>query len=102
MASCEAQHNFKTRIGPLPSGASVLAAGEQSASTKLQHRKVTGIDMEAYAVFAASDEAPLPQPKAFVLKSVSDFADDEKDDSIQPYTVYDAAISRTLTVWSFG
>jgi nucleoside phosphorylase len=47
--------------------------------------------MEAYAVFAASDEAPLPQPKAFVLKGVCDFADDEKNDSLQSYAAYTSA-----------
>ena len=82
---------LQLRLGPLASGASVLAAAEQSDPIKLQHRKVLGIDMEAYAVFAASDEAPLPQPKAFVLKGVCDFADDEKNDSLQSYAAYTSA-----------
>jgi nucleoside phosphorylase len=44
--------------------------------------------MEAYAVFAAADDAPIPQPKAFVLKGVSDFADDKKDDSFHSYAAH--------------
>jgi len=92
---------LQLRVGPLASGASVLAAGEQSESIKLQNRKVTGIDMEAYAVFAASDEAPLPQPKAFVLKGVSDFADDEKDDTFQTYAAYTSARALRALVEDF-
>jgi len=92
---------LQLRLGPLASGASVLAAAEQSESIKLQHRKVIGIDMEAYAVFAASDEAPLPQPKALVLKGVSDFADDEKDDTFQPYAAYTSASALRALVENF-
>ena len=78
-------------MGPLASGASVLAAKKQTEPIKMQHRKVIAIDMEAYAIFAAAEEAPLPQPKAFVLKSICDFADDEKDDLYQSYAAYTSA-----------
>jgi len=92
---------LQLRLGPLASGASVLAAAEQSDSIKSQHRKVIGIDMEAYAVFAAGDEAPLPQPKAFVLKGVSDFADDEKNDGVQPYAAYTSVNALRALVESY-
>jgi len=83
--------NLALRLGPLASGASVLAAQKQADSIKMQHRKVLGIDMEAYAIFMAADEAPLPQPKAFVLKGVCDFADHEKNDTYQLYAAYTSA-----------
>jgi nucleoside phosphorylase len=83
--------SLQLRMGPLASGASVLAAKKQTEPIKMQHRKVIAIDMEAYAIFAAAEEAPLPQPKAFVLKSICDFADDEKDDLYQSYAAYTSA-----------
>jgi nucleoside phosphorylase/CheY-like chemotaxis protein len=75
-------------IGPVASGASVLQDPELTEHIKAQHRKLLAIDMETYGVFAAADESTLPQPITFSLKSVSDFADPEKGDSLQPYAAY--------------
>ncbi len=36
--------------------------------------------METYSVFAAAQESVIPRPTVFAMKSVVDFADDEKDD----------------------
>ena len=47
--------------------------------------------MEAYGVFAAADEAPLPIPQAFALKSIVDFADKRKADLQQAYAAYTSA-----------
>jgi nucleoside phosphorylase/CheY-like chemotaxis protein len=79
------------RLGPVASGASVLADGSVTETIKQQHRKVIGVEMEAYGVFGAADEAPLPPPKAFALKSVCDFADEEKSDEFQAYAAYTSA-----------
>lgn len=96
----EIRHNWQAktpattlsvRVGPLASGAAVLASGKYSETLKLQHRKLMAIDMEAYAVFAAADEAPLQQPKAFALKGICDFADEQKADDFQPYAAYASA-----------
>lgn len=56
-----------------------------------------GIDMEACGVFPAAFEAPLPQPRAFVLKSVVDFADSTKDDSHPAYASYTGASALRFT-----
>lgn len=49
-------------------------------------------------VFAAVEESLLPQPEAFSLKSVCDFADDEKDDRFQAYAAYTSANALRLFV----
>lgn len=75
-------------LGPVASGAAVIAAQSMTEQIAAQHRKLIGIDMEIYAVFAAADESMLPRPVALAIKGVSDFADEEKSDDWQPYAAY--------------
>jgi nucleoside phosphorylase len=58
---------------------------------KAQHRKLLGIEMEAYGVMCAADDLPTPQPRAIVLKGVSDFADSAKSDAFREYAAYVSA-----------
>jgi nucleoside phosphorylase/CheY-like chemotaxis protein len=78
-------------IGPFASGAAVLSDSTTVTEIKNHHRKLIGIDMEAYGVFAAAYEAPLPRPEVFVLKSIVDFADSHKGDTHQAYAAYTSA-----------
>jgi nucleoside phosphorylase len=78
-------------IGPVASGAAVLADPVLAKGVLTQHRKLMGIDMETYGLFAAAEESPLPLPKAFAIKGVSDFADSDKNDSFQEYAAYTSA-----------
>jgi nucleoside phosphorylase len=79
---------LKMHLGPMASGSSVLA--DKKAVTKImqQHRKLLAIEMETYGVYAAAQESPLPQPKAFSMKSICDYADSMKNDSYQEYAAY--------------
>lgn len=54
-------------------------------------RKSGGLDMEAYGVFFAARSLCDSQPIAICIKSVSDFADDDKGDGYQPYAAYTSA-----------
>ena len=92
---------LQMHIGPMASGAAVLADKSVIPIIKQQHRKIIGIEMESYGVLAAADEAPLPQPKAFILKSVCDFADQEKCDNFQAYAAYTSASSLQVFVERF-
>src|ERR1019366_10367222 len=89
---------LRMHIGPVASGASVLEDEKIAESIVLQHRKLIGIEMEGYAVLAVAEEAPLPQPKAFVIKSVCDFADTEKNDDCREYAAYTRAAALRLFV----
>jgi nucleoside phosphorylase len=78
-------------IGPLASGAAVIADSATGLAVREQHRSLIGIDMEAYAVHVACEEASKPRPVPFALKAVVDFADDEKSDDVQDYGAYVSA-----------
>lgn len=78
-------------IGPVASGSAVLADGEVINEIKAQHRDLIGVEMEVYGVYAAASAASQPQPKAFALKSVCDFADPDKGDDVQRYAAYTSA-----------
>jgi nucleoside phosphorylase len=78
-------------IGPVASGASVLTDPSATREVVAQHRKLVGVEMESYGVFAAASECTLPQPKVFSIKSVCDFADESKDDDWQAYASYTSA-----------
>jgi nucleoside phosphorylase len=78
-------------VGPMASGAAVLADRDHALMIQKQHRKVIGIDMEAYSVFAAAEQSKRPRPIPFVIKGVVDFADPLKGDSHQAYASYVSA-----------
>jgi nucleoside phosphorylase/CheY-like chemotaxis protein len=84
-------YELKLSLGPLASGAAVLADQRITARVVEQDRKLLGVDMETYGVFAAAEEATGPRPTVFALKSICDFADEEKDDSYQRYAAYTSA-----------
>ncbi|HNP84286.1 MAG TPA: hypothetical protein PKN47_22720 [Nitrospira sp.] len=87
---------LKMHLGPVGSGAAVLADSTICEDVKKQHRKVIGIDMETYGVLAAAEESQTPQPKAFAIKSVSDFADHEKNDDFREYAAFTSAMCLKL------
>lgn len=78
-------------VGPMASGASVVADDEQARLVALQQREVLAIEMEAYAVMAAMEYAAAPKPTAIAIKSVCDFADSQKNDKWQKYAAYTSA-----------
>ena len=77
---------------PLACGTAVVANFELVKDMILGHsRKTQGIDMEAYGVFAAARSLCDNKPVAICVKSISDFADKEKNDGFQPYASYTSA-----------
>lgn len=89
-------------IGPLASGSAVLADGEVVREIQIQHRELRGVEMEIYGMYAAASVACNPQPKAFALKAVCDFADPDKDDSNQRYAAFTSANVLRLLMERFG
>ncbi len=88
-------HELSIKIGPLASGASVLADGTTAERIRHQHRNLLGIEMETYGVFSAADEAINPKPLALSIKSVVDFAGGEKNDQYQPYAAFTSTMILT-------
>jgi nucleoside phosphorylase/CheY-like chemotaxis protein len=90
-------HDLRVRIGPVASGASVIADENFRRRIQQQHRDLLGIEMECYGVYTSAAEAGEPRPIAFCAKSVTDFADAEKHDQFQKYAAYTSA--RTLQLF---
>jgi nucleoside phosphorylase len=83
---------LKGVIGPLASGSVVAADGTTIRDIQqTQHRKLVGLEMEIYGVYAAAREFPANSPLTFALKAVSDLADAEKTDDYQSYAAYTSA-----------
>lgn len=62
---------------------SAVVADIDIVNDKIEERKIYGIDMEAYGVVFACNNAPT-KPKPIIIKAISDFADKEKNDACQP------------------
>jgi len=80
--------SLNLHIGAFASGAAVLADPIRVREIKEHHRKLIGLDMEAYGVMYAAGNCSQPRPKGIVIKSVSDFADEAKSDEYQSYCAY--------------
>lgn len=91
--------------GPVGTGSAVLADAEVTRNVVKQQRKVRGIEMELYGLYAAATYGPKPRPIFFGLKAVCDFADESKNDSYQEYASYVSArvlrelVERSLPDW---
>jgi len=83
--------SLKLTIGPMASGAAVVENEELIDVIKSQQRKLVGIEMESYGVFYAACNSRKPQPKCIVVKSVCDFADENKNDDFQTYAAFTSA-----------
>lgn len=82
---------LQLRLGPMASGAAVLADRNMVSAVLEQNRKTLAIDMEAYGVLTAVEEGPTPQATGIIVKSVCDFADEMKGDQLQAYAAFASA-----------
>lgn len=90
-------HEISVRVGPVASGAAVLADSGVLSEIEQQHRKLLSVEMESYGAYAAAFEARIPQPLPVSMKAICDFADEKKNDVYQDYAAYtSASILRAL------
>lgn len=82
---------LKLHVGPMASGAAVVSDPSVIEEIKLNSRKLVGIDMETYGVYYAGYVCSGPKPSVLSVKSVCDYADEEKDDRFQDYAAYTSA-----------
>lgn len=82
---------LEVRTGPMASGAAVVA--DKTTFDEIIDRQgdMLAIEMEAYAVFAATRGCGKPRPKCIIAKSVSDYADADKGDDFQAYAAFTSA-----------
>jgi len=78
-------------VGPIASGAAVVADDRFINDILNHNRKLVGVDMETYGIYYAANNANKPLPKCFSIKSICDFADSRKGDKYQAYAAYTSA-----------
>ena len=86
------ENECHVHIGPMACGSTVVASSEiVEKQIHSQYGNTAALDMESYAVMYAVKEAPAPKPKGLVIKSVCDYADEEKSDQYQKFAAYTSA-----------
>lgn len=82
-------NEFHVHIGPMACGSYVVANSEVvEKRVKVLFPHTVGLDMESYSILYAAREATEPRPKAFAVKSICDYADNEKSDQYQRFAAY--------------
>lgn len=71
-------------IGPMVSGSSVISNAQKVNELKTQHRKLIGIEMEIFGVYAACAQSSVP-PDFIGFKAVCDFGNESKGDNFHPF-----------------
>lgn len=82
---------FRAHIGPMASGASVIANASVGKEIAAQNKDLIAIEMEAFAVMVAAEYSTMGHMHSVAIKSVCDFADADKDDDWQTYAAYTSA-----------
>lgn len=79
-------------IGAMATGSAVVANREiLDKQIYSQFRHTVGLDMEAYGIAYAAENATAPRPVPLIIKSVSDFADNTKSDQYQKFAAFTSA-----------
>lgn len=86
----EIARNPKPHRGDIALSTMVLAAAVERDKVKDTQRSVIAIDMESYGFSTAITQSEKP-PMHFVIRGVSDYADEKKIDKYQPYAAESAA-----------
>ena len=80
---------LKAKIGPMASGAYVVANSAFAQTILNQNRKTIGLDMEGYSIYLTTHF--LHNCKGLVIKSICDFANEDKSDDFQEYSSFTSA-----------
>lgn len=84
--------DFNCHVGPMASGASVIASESTAEEIVKQNRDLLGIEMEAFAVMVATEYATSVPTLGIAIKSVCDYADKEKENGWQSFAAYTSTI----------
>jgi len=86
------ERNLKVIVGPIASGSAVVGDGKKIEAVRAHQRKLIGIDMETFGVYHAAKSFSITNStKAISIKSISDFADQEKSDFYRNYAAHTSA-----------
>lgn len=79
---------FRTHVGPIATGKTVREDPELFQRIAKFSRKVLGVEMEAAAIGFVAQQARIP---SIIVKSVSDFGDEDKDDGFREFACHASA-----------
>jgi len=82
---------LRLHLGPMASGSAVLADGSFEEIRKTHSRKLVGLEMECYGVFAAVRSIAVARPLVLAFKGVCDHGNYLKSDRYQRYAAYTSA-----------
>ena len=91
--SLEGHTEFKLLVGPMACGSAVVANRE--VIEKRIHSLIPdtiGLDMESYGILYAAQNVTEPRPKAAIIKSICDYADQQKSDQYQKFAAYTSSM----------
>lgn len=82
----------RVHIAPMATVSHVVADRAIADGMRQVHRKTIALEMEAYGICRGATLAHVsPIPRALIVKGVSDFADEDKDDRAREVAAYNAA-----------
>lgn len=84
-------YELRIHMGAVATGASVIANPEKVKLIQNQIRDVIAIEMEIFGVYYAARWAICPQPQYIAIKSICDFADQNKGDDFHHYASFTSA-----------
>ena len=96
----DADMKWNIHFGPVVSGLSVVSSKKAMNEIRLQHRKILGLEMEAYAIYAAANFHPA-NPASIVIKGVCDFGDASKANGHQRIGSLRSAVVLRALIESF-
>lgn len=86
------KYKLKVHFGNIACGSAVVASKIKVKEIQDSiSRKYIGIDMETFALAAINEIRAKHLPKLFIIKAISDFADNDKNDSEHEYAMYASA-----------
>lgn len=96
------ENEYRVHIGPMACGSAVVANSEVvEKQIHAQYGNTAALDMESYAVMYAVKQAPVPKPKGLIIKSVCDYANEEKSDHYQKFAAFTSAQFAKLLLEKF-
>ncbi len=79
-------------VGPVASGSAVVADNRKIENIRAGNRKLIGIDMETFGLmYSARNFSNTQLTKVISIKSISDFADQRKNDKYRKYAAFTSA-----------
>lgn len=86
------KYKLKAHSGNFACGSAVIASIKKVKQIEAAiSRKYIGIDMETFALASVNQLKHNVNPKMFIIKAITDFADSDKDDSEHEFASYTSA-----------